>query len=142
MILRSGGRRRGGDLLTSPRLRGEVEIRGSRISGEGGLSAHSVFVEPAPLPSPLPAKSWAREQSADAVTILLLTLYLALLRHPHRPQCERIDDRDFVETVEAAGGAAMARGHAGARQHRAAAGHGGAQPRDPFGRLPIGHARI
>ena len=36
----------------------------------------------------------------------------------------------------------MAGAHVGAQQHRAAAGHGRAQPRDPFRRLPIGHARI
>ena len=36
----------------------------------------------------------------------------------------------------------MAGAHVGAQQHRAAAGHGRAQPRDPFRRLPIGDARI
>ena len=36
----------------------------------------------------------------------------------------------------------MAGAHIGAQQHRAAAGHRRAQPRDPFRRLPIGHARI
>src|SRR5256885_582750 len=38
--------------------------------------------------------------------------------------------------------AAVAGAHVGAQQHRAAAAHGRAQPRDPFRRLPIGDARI
>src|SRR5207244_6167245 len=37
--------------------------RGRRVSaGRGGLTAHSVFAEPAPHPNPLPAKCGAREK--------------------------------------------------------------------------------
>src|SRR5207249_1107496 len=54
-------------LLTSPRpLRGEVEIRGQRISGEGQGTmpvANSAFADRrAPHPDPLAAKSGAREK--------------------------------------------------------------------------------
>ena len=76
---------------------------------------------------------WARSVAAS---------HLSLLRHPHRPQRERVGDRDFVEAVETAGRAAMAGAHIGAQQHRPAAAHGGAQPRDPLCRFPIGDARI
>ena len=65
-----------------------------------------------------------------------------LLRQSHRPQRERIGDRDFIQPVESPRRAAVAGAHVGAQQHRAAAAHGRAQPRDPFRRLPIGDARI
>ena len=64
------------------------------------------------------------------------------VRQPHRPQRERIDDRDFIQPVEPPRRAAVAGAHVGAQQHRAAAAHGRAQARDPFRRLPIGDARI
>jgi hypothetical protein len=50
----------------------------------------------------------------------------ASVRQSHRPQCKGVSDRDFVEAVEAAGGAAMAGAHVGAQQYRAPRGHGGA----------------